>query len=102
MMLVTPSKWLAETIKTTYLGSYPIKVIHNGIDLQQFSNRKGQIRAKYSLKDKKIILGVAQNWSEHKGFEDFIKLSGLLDDHYQVVMIGLTETQIKALPYIYA
>lgn len=98
MAIVTPSHWLAEIMKESNLEYYPIKVIHNGIDLNLFSHLEGNLRVQYSLQNKRIILGVAQNWAEHKGFEDFIKLSELLDDSYQVVMIGLTDDQLKVLP----
>ena len=98
MTIVTPSKWLADIMRDSFLKKYTIKVINNGIDLQSFSCRMGNIIEKYSLQNKKIVLGVAQNWAEHKGFEDFIQLSELLDDCYQIVMIGLTDEQMKALP----
>ena len=98
MTFVTPSKWLANIVKTSYLQSYPVNVINNGIDLKQFANSPGQLRKKYQLSGKKIVLGVAQNWSEHKGYEDFIQLAQTLSAEYQVVMIGLTDKQLKALP----
>ena len=98
MTIVTPSKWLANIVGTSYLKSYPVKVIHNGIDLKDFSYCPGQIRKDYSLENKRIVLGVAQNWAEHKGFEDFIRLSEMLGEDYQVVMIGLTDNQMKAIP----
>ena len=43
-------------------------------------------------------MGVAQNWAERKGFEDYIELSKRLPDEYKVVMIGLTEEQKKKIP----
>lgn len=98
MTVITPSQWLADILKTSFLKCYQIKVIHNGIDLYIFSQQSGNLRERYSLHDKRIVLGVAQNWAEHKGFEDFIRLSELLDESYQVVMIGLTEDQIKKIP----
>ena len=36
MTIVTPSKWLAELVKESYLKEYPVKVINNGIDLNIF------------------------------------------------------------------
>lgn len=98
LTIVTPSHWLAGIMKESYLREYPVKVIHNGIDLKLFSHQEGNLKEQYSLQKKRIVLGVAQNWAEHKGFEDFIRLSELLDDSYQVVMIGLTDDQLNALP----
>ena len=98
MTFVTPSKWLSDIINTSYLNSYTVRVINNGIDLQNFSFCPGKLRENYSLHEKNIILGVAQNWSEHKGLEDFIQLSQKLNEEYQVVMIGLTDQQLSTLP----
>lgn len=98
MTIITPSQWLADILKASFLKCYQIKVIHNGIDTNTFSKCTGDLKERYSLQDKRIVLGVAQNWAEHKGFEDFVKLPALLGGNYQVVMIGLTDEQIKKLP----
>ena len=44
------------------------------------------------------ILGVASVWDERKGLDDFIKLSALLCDDEEIVLVGLSERQIAALP----
>lgn len=98
MTIVTPSNWLAEFIPNSILKEYPTKVIYNGIDLDTFFYIESDILKKNGLADKKIILGVAQNWAEKKGFEDFIELSKKLDASYKVVLIGLTEEQKNELP----
>ena len=36
LIIVTPSKWLANLAKKSFLGDYPIEVINNGIDLDHF------------------------------------------------------------------
>lgn len=95
LYIVTPSKWLANLAGQSFLGGYPIKVINNGIDLSKFSHKKTDILERYDLQGKKIVLGVAQNWAEKKGFEDFNLLAGQLDDSYKVVMIGLTDDLIS-------
>ena len=33
LTIVTPSKWLADLVKQSFLREYPVKVINNGIDL---------------------------------------------------------------------
>ena len=50
------------------------------------------------FRSKKIILGVAAGWTERKGLFDFIKLSGLLGNEYQVVLVGVNEAQMSSLP----
>ena len=55
-------------------------------------------REKYNLEDKKIILGVASVWDERKGLNDFIKLSEMLGGDYKIVLVGLSEKQLKTIP----
>ena len=97
LTLVTPSKWLCELVKDSYLKDYPIKVIHNGVDCSVFYKRNSDLRKKYEIgKDKKIILGVASNWNKRKGLDYLIKLANLIDE--QIVVIGISEEQRKILP----
>lgn len=101
LAVVTPSNWLAEIVKQSFLGEYPVTVINNGIDLEVFKPtdpEKNDFRESLSLKDKTIILGVAQNWGKKKGLDDFIELSKILDESYQVVLVGLSKKQLKKLP----
>ncbi len=98
MTVVTPSDWLKELVSRSYLSKYPVKVINNGIDLEQFKPTYGDLKLKYSLANKKVILGVAGVWTERKGLSDFIKLADMLGDDYRIVLVGLTDRQINALP----
>lgn len=98
MTVVTPSEWLAGLVKQSFLGKYEIKVIPNGIDLNAFKPTKSDFREKYSLQNKKIVLGVATAWGERKGLNEFKELSALLDESYKVVLLGLTSEQINGLP----
>lgn len=91
--IVTPSNWLAENTRHSFLKSFPISVIHNGIDLEVF-----KVDQSITETEKKIVLGVASIWDERKGLKDFIKLSELLDDSYQIVLIGLNEHQLTEIP----
>ena len=98
LTIVTPSEWLAEETRKSFLGEYPVICIPNGIDTEVFKPTESDFREKYGLKDKKIVLGVASMWSESKGLSDFVNLSKLLDGRFQVVMVGLTDEQIKDIP----
>ena len=55
-------------------------------------------KMKYNLIGKSVVLGVAAIWDERKGFENLIQLSQLLDDNYQLVIVGLSEEQISHIP----
>lgn len=96
--IVTPSNWLAEQVKLSFLKEYPIHVIHNGIDTSVFKPTHGDFRAHYHLENQKIVLGVASAWEKMKGLSDFIELSKLLTEDYRIVLVGLTEKQKESLP----
>ncbi len=99
MTLITPSQWLADLVKQSFLKEYPVKVEYNKINTTVFKPTPNDFRERYGLQDKKIILGVASIWSPRKGLDDLIKLSQMLDESYAVVLVGLTPKQIKSLPH---
>ena len=98
MTIVTPSKWLANLVKKSFLDKYPVEVINNGIDLNIFKPTESNFREKYNLQEKFIILGVASVWEERKGLKYFVELSEKLSDDYKIVIVGVNEKQIKELP----
>ncbi len=98
MILITPSHWLAERTKQSFLKEYAVEVHHNTIDTGVFRPTPGNFREKYGLQNKTIILGVASAWSQSKGLEDFKKLFAMLNDPYKVVLVGLSGKQMKQIP----
>ena len=98
LTIVTPSQWLADLAKQSFLKDYPVKVINNGIDLDVFKPTESDFRTKHNLEDKKIILGVASVWEVRKGLDVFIELSKRLDDRYKIVLVGTNDEVDKKLP----
>lgn len=98
MTLVTPSQWLTDLLQDSYMKEYDVKVIHNGVDTEVFRPVNSRIKERYFCADKKIILGVAAIWDKRKGLSSFIELSKKLDDTYRIILVGLTQEQIKSLP----
>jgi putative colanic acid biosynthesis glycosyltransferase len=98
MTIITPSKWLAELVKVSYMGKYPVKVINNGIDLSVFKPSESSFRKSLNLEGKYIILGVASSWGRRKGLDVFIKLSQMLDENYKIVLVGLNKGELSAIP----
>ena len=98
MTIVTPSKWLADLVKESFLGKYRVEVINNGIDLDIFKPTQSNFRKKYNLEDKFIILGVASDWTNRKGLNYFIELSKVLEDKYKIVIIGVDNKKKNKLP----
>lgn len=98
LTLVTPSKWLAGLVKESFLKDYPVKVINNGIDLEVFKPTQSDFRQRYNLENKFIILGVASTWEHRKGFKYFIELSKKIEKDDVIVLVGLSEKQLRNLP----
>ena len=99
MTIVTPSQWLADLVKKSFLKDYPVKVINNGIDLSVFKPTESDFRQKHGIGDKYMLLGVADSWGARKGLDVFIELSNRLDAaKYQIVLVGTNEVVDKQLP----
>lgn len=98
LTIITPSKWLADVVKQSFMKDYPVKVINNGIDLDIFKPTESDFREKYGLKDKFIILGVAFGWGVRKGLDVFIDLAKRLDERFKIVLVGTTDKIDKLLP----
>ncbi len=97
MTIVAVSKWLAGEIRQSFMKEYPLKVIYNGIDLKSFCPTESDLREKYDLWDKIIILGAASTWAR-KGLNDFIKLSQMLDNRYKIIVVGVNDKEKALLP----
>jgi glycosyltransferase involved in cell wall biosynthesis len=74
-----------------------VEVVHNTVDETVFHPTPGDFRQKYELTDKKISLGVASVWDRRKGLADFLELHQMLDDSWKVVLVGLTDKQIRRI-----
>lgn len=98
MTIYTPSYWLADLVKQSFLKGYTVKVKYNTINRSVFKPTYGSFREIHHLGEKVILLGVANVWHPRKGLDDFLQLEKMLDDRFVIVLVGLTERQIKALP----
>jgi len=91
LVVVTPSKWLKDNVKQSFLSDYRVKVINNGIDISIFRP------AEQCVSDG-LVLGVANVWDKRKGLLDFVKLRDLLPSSFRIVLIGVTKSQSRQLP----
>lgn len=95
--IVTPSKWLADKTKETYLYKYNIQVIHNGIDTDGiFYPRPAdvELRSEYGInQDDRLVLAVAPNIMDvRKGGQTVLDLAETMPDT-QFVLVGADETK---------
>jgi len=98
MVIVTPSEWLRSQVAASHLGSYDVRVINNGIDLDVYRPSSSNFRSVHNIGENRIVLGVALGWSRQKGFAYFLDLRERLDDKYTIVLVGLSDNEIADLP----
>lgn len=98
MKLITPSRWLADLTRQSYLSKYPVEVIYNTIDSSVFHRRDSDFRSRYQLTGQYIVLGVASVWDDRKGLVDLLRLKEDLGKAVSVVLVGLSRKQLKMLP----
>ena len=98
LTIVTPSLWLCDLVKKSFLNCYPIKVINNGIDLDIFKPTKSDFRKENNLEDKFVILGCASPFGYRKGYDTFLELSKRLPENFRIVLVGLNDEQLINLP----
>lgn len=98
LTFITPSTWLAEEARKSFLKKYDIHPIPNGVDLEAFRPTESNFRKKYGLENKKIVLGVATAWGKRKGSKRFAELSQVLGEEYKVVLVGMTSEQAGEMP----
>jgi glycosyltransferase involved in cell wall biosynthesis len=101
MMVVTVSNWLNGVVGESFMAKLPRQLIFNGIDINTFVPKLNQqeVRKKYNLGNRFVILGVANVWSKRKGLSDFIELSKYVGKDISILLlIGVKDSQIKRLP----
>lgn len=90
--IITPSKWLADRVKASFLKEKEIEVIHNGVDTTIFHPvDAGDLREELQIpEDQKIVLAVAPNiMSEAKGGQWVIKLAEMMkNEKVRFVLVG--------------
>lgn len=91
LAIVTPSKWLADRVKQSFLGDRDIRVIHNGIDTTNFQPLPAEyLRIKHNLTDEKVFIYVTHNFDDvHKGGNYILELAyRLIGEHVKIFIIG--------------
>lgn len=98
LTLVTPSKWLANLTRESFLKDYQVKVINNGVDISIFKPVENKVKKELHIEGKKMILAVAGGLAKRKGSEYLIKIPSQLNEDEVLVILGIRENQKKLLP----
>ena len=86
--IITPSHWLKNEIEQSFLSGYKVNVLNNGVDKSIFAPIESDFKIKFGLKEKKIILSVANVWEQRKGLKYLIGLLRYLHDDEHIVVVG--------------
>ena len=98
MRLVPVSQWMNNVLKKSFLKGVQSTVIYNGIDLGVFRFRASDIKRTIGVNGRSIILGVASQWGDMKGLNDYFRLNVLKPEDCTIVLVGLSSEQIENLP----
>lgn len=98
LTIVPVSEWIREEMQHSFFQNNQFHVIHNGINTNIFNiYNPEQVKQKYELNGKHILLGVASIWSREKGFDDCIQMADFLHPDEMLVLVGVRPEQQKKL-----
>lgn len=88
--IVTPSKWLENLVRKSFLKDLDIRTIYNGVDIDIFKyNDKNDIRKKYNLnQNKKYLLFISADINDpRKGFKYLVDALNKLENKSDIVLL---------------
>lgn len=104
LIIVTPSMWLSNIVKQSFLNEYPTIVIHNGIDNDVFKPVQSTLRQKLGLENAFVVLGMANKWMQQENLEVVSYLLNRLPSDVKIVLIGKCNTikmgGVISIPFI--
>lgn len=97
--VVTPSEWLANRVKESYLGNKDIVVIRNGIDISNFQylGESDILKKRIGIQDTdKVCLAVAPEilTNPRKGGHWIIQLATMLPE-YKFIVVGAVDEDVE-------
>lgn len=95
LKIVTPSQWLADRVKQSFLSDKSISVIHNGIETATtfYPRPFEHLKEKHQITDEKVILAVAPNLMEpRKGGRHVLELAKQFKgERIKFILIGVDD-----------
>lgn len=95
LILATPSRWLAELTRESFLNNYPVEVINNGVDIKTFCPQNSDVKQQLGIVGKKMFLAMGTSFTRLKGMDYLFRLPQYLHDDEVLVLVGLEEKQKK-------
>ncbi len=110
VVYVTPSAYLANRVRKSFLGGSTIKIIHNGVDTTvYYPICGGKVKENLGIKEesKVIICAAPHIMSERKGGNWLLKMSDcMMEENVEFILIGAgskikkIRPNVIVLPYI--
>lgn len=94
LTLVTPSKWLADLTRQSFLKDYSVQVVNNGVDTQLFNPQVKNVKHHLGIEGKKMLLAMATTFDRRKGTQYLKQLPSMLGDDEVLVLVGLAKDQL--------
>ena len=100
LTIVSGSEWLADIAHQSYFKNRDIRVIPDGIDTDIYSPKSdaNELRKQHGLEGKFVLLASGTAWPPYKGLADSVKLRETLSDEYAIVIVGMQQKEVDALP----
>lgn len=101
--IVCNSDWLKHQVEESFFKGRKISRIYNGVDTAVFhpmtKDDVKETAGKFGIDlKKKTILGVSSVWKADKGLHVFMELAKAIAPEYQVVLVGVSDSQKQTLP----
>lgn len=99
LTVIGVSDWVADQAQMSFLGNRDIYTVYNWVNRNVFKTYPDNVFPKYNVDDSKfIILGVSASWTKGTSrYEDFVKLSSMISEDMEIVLIG-EKTDNEKLP----
>lgn len=99
VVITTPSGWLADRVRCSFLKDRDIRVVYNGVDTKNVFYRRDtkSLREEHGLTDEKIVLTVAPKlMGERKGGRWVVQLAQQMkDENIKFIMVGIEDMSQK-------
>ena len=102
LTIITPSQWLADRVKQSFLSEIPVQVIHNSVNTDVFHPRPFEhLKKRHNLTDEKVVLAVAPDiMYERKGGPMVLKIAEQMqNEKIKFILIGFTPEQVETMTF---
>ncbi len=101
LTIVTPSEWLANRVRYSFLKNADIRVVYNGIDSENvfYPRDITHLKNELGITNQTVVLSIASNlMSPDKGGELVLKIAKQLEnENFKFIMIGVDKPEQQNL-----